>query len=424
MIEEVKNPSKEYKVDQDNELRVEADSNCSGLKLELLEGRGEIFGSELVIAKKYEFGPNAKFSVFTWFGCKVRLSGNWEAAYVSKDTPMNMYLNTHAALEEKRKTVEEAGDDSVGPRVLVVGPTDVGKSTLCKILLNYAVRCRRKPTLIDLNVTNSEISIPGTIGALTVDRPADPVYSFDHKSPVIYHYGHTKSSDNVKLYELLIQRLAHIFSAKTVLNKEVRESGCIIDTCGWTKGDGYKSILDTAREFNADVVLVIDSERLYNDLKRDLPDFVDVVSLPKSPGVAETLRAPREMQDEMIKDYFYGPQKLLFPRAIELGFDEVKLYKIGAPELPAALLPYGEEAEDRQTKLMKVEPTPEITYHLLSMSMADDEDEDISETNVGGFLCVQAVDMEKRTITVLSPAPSPLPRKHFLLMDIRYVEKC
>ena len=58
-------------------------------------------------------------------------------------------------------------------------------------------------------------------------------------------------------------------------------------------------------------------------------------------GVAETLRAPREMQDEMIKDYFYGPQKLLFPRAIELGFDEVKLYKIGAPELPAALLPYG-----------------------------------------------------------------------------------
>ena len=56
----------------------------------------------------------------------------------------------------------------------------------------------------------------------------------------------------------------------------------------------------------------------------------------------------------------------------------------------------GEEAEDRQTKLMKVEPTPEITYHLLSMSMADDEDEDISETNVGGFLCVQAVDMEKR----------------------------
>ena len=51
MIEEVKNPSKEYKVDQDNELRVEADSNCSGLKLELLEGRGEIFGSELVIAK-------------------------------------------------------------------------------------------------------------------------------------------------------------------------------------------------------------------------------------------------------------------------------------------------------------------------------------------------------------------------------------
>lgn len=34
----------------------------------------------------------------------------------------------------------------------MVGPTDVGKSTLCKILLNYAVKMGRQPCLVDLDV--------------------------------------------------------------------------------------------------------------------------------------------------------------------------------------------------------------------------------------------------------------------------------
>ena len=36
--------------------------------------------------------------------------------------------------------------------MLVVGPTDVGKSTLCTILANYAVRLGRSPVLADLDV--------------------------------------------------------------------------------------------------------------------------------------------------------------------------------------------------------------------------------------------------------------------------------
>jgi polynucleotide 5'-kinase involved in rRNA processing len=34
----------------------------------------------------------------------------------------------------------------------VVGPTDSGKSTLCKILTNYAVRQHSTPVLIDLDI--------------------------------------------------------------------------------------------------------------------------------------------------------------------------------------------------------------------------------------------------------------------------------
>ena len=34
----------------------------------------------------------------------------------------------------------------------VVGPTDSGKSTLCRILLNYAVRHGWEPTMVDLDI--------------------------------------------------------------------------------------------------------------------------------------------------------------------------------------------------------------------------------------------------------------------------------
>lgn len=35
---------------------------------------------------------------------------------------------------------------------MLVGSTDVGKSTVCKILCNYAVRMNRKPCLVDIDV--------------------------------------------------------------------------------------------------------------------------------------------------------------------------------------------------------------------------------------------------------------------------------
>lgn len=103
---------------------------------------------------------------------------------MSKDTPMLLYLNTHAALEQMRKQAER--DNERGPRVglseelhkslsdpskciltlinysslpqvMVVGPTDVGKSTVCRLLLSYAVRVGRRPTLVELDVGQSGV---------------------------------------------------------------------------------------------------------------------------------------------------------------------------------------------------------------------------------------------------------------------------
>lgn len=41
---------------------------------------------------------------------------------------------------------------------MVVGPADVGKSTVCRLLLSYAVRVGRRPTLVELDVGQSGVS--------------------------------------------------------------------------------------------------------------------------------------------------------------------------------------------------------------------------------------------------------------------------
>lgn len=78
-----------------------------------------------------------------------------------------MYLNMHACLEKLRVQADDnfTQDQSTrGPVTMIVGPSDVGKTTLCKILLNYAVRQGRRPIYVDLDVGQGDISICGTMG--------------------------------------------------------------------------------------------------------------------------------------------------------------------------------------------------------------------------------------------------------------------
>lgn len=47
---------------------------------------------------------------------------------------------------------------------MVTGSPNVGKSTVCRMLVNWAARLGRTPILVDLDVGQNQISLPGTIG--------------------------------------------------------------------------------------------------------------------------------------------------------------------------------------------------------------------------------------------------------------------
>ncbi|XP_022657342.1 polyribonucleotide 5'-hydroxyl-kinase Clp1-like [Varroa jacobsoni] len=413
-------PKQDYKLDKENELRFEVEPPHK-VKLELVEGSAEIFGAEIVKDKQYIFSPGCKVAVFTWYGCTLRIIGITEVAYVSKETPMVVYANIHAVLEQMRQKAEIKG--TKGPTVMMVGPTDVGKSTLCKLLLNYAVRQGKRPMFVELDVGQGQISIPGTVGAILVERPSDIEEGFSQQGPLVFHFGHISPGQNIELYNTLITRLAEVLQKRADVNKKVAQTGTIINTCGWVKQGGYKALLHAAVAFEVDVVLVMDQERLYNELVRDLPKFISVVLTPKSGGVVERTKRNRlEAREAAVKQYFYGLKTTLYPHSFDVKFSDIKVFKIGAPALPDSCMPLGMKVDDNRTKLVEVQNPASLLHHILSVSFAVSADEDTILSNVAGFVCVTNVDLERGTLTVLSPQPRPLPKSVLLVSDIQFVD--
>ncbi|XP_049546207.1 protein CLP1 homolog [Anopheles darlingi] len=414
-------PKTDYKLEPDSELRFEIETKNEKATVVLLNGQAEMFGTELVVKKPYEFLTGAKVAIFTYHGCTIELRGKPDVAYVAKETPMVMYLNANSALEHLRSKAEK--EDAQGPIVMVVGPTDVGKTTLCRIFLNYAVRLGRRPIYVDLDVGQGGIAIPGTIGALLVERPAPVAEGFSQQAPLVYHYGHNTPSANSTFYDVLISKLAETTLERLQANKKAKSSGMIINTCGWVKGSGYSHILHTVSAFEVTAIFVLDQERLYNELLRDVKRSVQVVFLPKSGGVVERTKSQRnESRDLRIREYFYGSKMPLFPHSFDVKFSDIKIFKVGSPPLPDSCLPLGMKAEDNYTKLVAVVPGPQLLHHILAVSFAESTDENVIQTNVAGFICVTNVNMEKQVLTILSPQPRPLPQTILLVSDLQFMD--
>lgn len=96
------------------------------------------------------------------------VTGEPSTEYVSDETPMRTYANLHLALEQMRvRALRQIRGSPVPsydtsrsdpPRVLVLGPEHSGKTTVCKILTNFAVRAGQGWSPFLVNVDPSEVS--------------------------------------------------------------------------------------------------------------------------------------------------------------------------------------------------------------------------------------------------------------------------
>ncbi|KAF9163443.1 hypothetical protein BGX21_008628 [Mortierella sp. AD011] len=428
--------SQEWILEEENELRIEVDFDTK-VKLRLITGTAEVFGTELAQNIDYEFSGR-KLAIFTWHGCKLVMYGKCSVEYIANETPMVSYLNMHLALEQRRVLATQ--NNGQGPRVLIVGPNDVGKTSLSKMLLSYALRQNRHPIYVDLDCSEGSITMPGCLTATPLTEMIDVEEGFGSSAtsaptagsavmPLAYYYGFPSPKDNSKLYSLLLSRLAQSVSRRLEEDDAARKSGIVIDTNGLIDSTGYEIIANCIKAFSVDVIIVLGHERLYSDMTRlHQKSGVAVIKLAKSGGVVERDSSfRRQTQNHKIREYFYGTTKNeLAPYSTMINYHDVEILRVGEGSLaPSSALPIGEDRKVSETHVVKVDPSEHILLHsVLAVSNADKmkSEEEILETNLAGFIYVSEVHEARKKMTVLSPCPGRIPKKYWWLGSLQWAE--
>lgn len=426
-----------FDLKQEEELRFEVRGDES-IKVVLLSGTAELFGTELAPKKAYEFKGVSLIAVFTWHGCTVEINGACSVIYVSEETPMISYINTHAALENMRNDARQKGSD--GPRVLIAGPCDSGKSTLARVLLSYAKRAEREPIFVDLDVGQNDITVPGNVGAVALNEPCvvSVEKGVEAKAPMAYFFGHESPSHNIAIYKRCVDQLAESVQRRRAKFEQARVSGLVINTCGWVDGDGYQLLLHAARTFKANVILVLGAERLFSQLKSESfagKQHVSVVKLTKSGGVVTRVSTDRrEMRKRSFREYFYGFGGGLYPHQKTVSFKDVVVCRVGGNvTAPSSALPVGKQGKLDPNRAQPVNPTKDLEGSVLALSHMPrpesnkpsavlDQVKHVYKYNVAGYVHVTTVDLKKKQLTLLCPCPGPMPGTYLMHGSLKWFE--
>eukprot|EP01083_Nonionella_stella_P055972 147589_1 len=412
---------KEWVLKKETELRMEVHAKET-IQLKLVRGTAEVFGTELAIDRTYSL-KNVKIAVFTWHGCTLQATGDCSMMYVEGDTPMVSYVNVHSILENRR--IDAQQNDSDGPRVMIVGPTDSGKSALSRILLAYAVRSGRKPVFVDLDVGQNAITMPGNVAAAPIDTMIEVESGIDAKSPIAYFYGFTTPTSNIDLYKHCMKCLSEALFERLAVVDDAKHSGIVVNTCGLIEGEGYDLIIEAANKFKIDTILVLGQDRLYAQIANDdqLED-VTVAKLDKSGGVVQRNgNQRRAARNHRISSYFRGASGELYPHQKVIREEELQVVRLGAgPKAPSTALPIGQEPVVNPLKCVDQKLNKELAHCILAVSYATSREE-VLHSNVAGFLHVTKVDKKKKQLTCLTPCPGPLPGQFLLLSNIKWVDK-
>ena len=459
------------------------------LRLRLLTGTAEMFGTELVISTgqqstPYTFLAGVKAAVFTWHGCTIEVSGECGSEYIGEEGTSEASFGVHCALEGMREGVvvqSQAGRSQMegmgmgmgmGPRVLVLGPNHVGKTTLCKALAGYAVRSGRAPVVVNLDSQGEGmLSLPGTIsagvfkGMLDVEMGngwgvspmSGPAGNVPVKLPLVYHFGLEGVGEGEgAVYKSLCSRLALAVAGRLQGDAEAREAGVLIDTPGVLSGGkmggvAYEIIAHVVSEFSVNCIVCLGSERLYADIVKRFDghpssasnssgETISVIKLARSGGCVErdeTFMA--RLRAAQIKNYFYGAPSgsggvALSPRQQQVDFGSLSVYRcVGSRSSGQdatdddSFMPGGGDDDfypggstESRVPLPAGQLLERVTSAQLAMQNAllaimncepDADEKEIRESSVMGYVYVTEVDESRGRVGLLSPFAGRIPNR-------------
>jgi len=470
---------REWQLAAEAELRWEVAAE-NAVVITLQRGTAELRGLELAKGRPYTIIGQTAGALFTWHGCSVTTSGTASVLYISgggasaaggaaaTNPPMVAAVNTHAQLEAKRDaaagrlrmpmtprsaaaaSAAEPGGRRGGPRVLVVGDRDSGKSTLAAILCAYAVRAGRRVTHVQLDALDGGRDgggCPGCVGAAQLDAgclsAVDAVTREGITAEALhvsFWFGLAKLGDNAPLYKEAVAHLAKALDEKAARDPLADAAGCVVDTANWVDGQGLELLRHAIGALGIDVILAVGHDRLYAELSASVGSHVAVVKLPRSGGcVPRDGQARKALRTQSMREYLYGvhcradPPRApcrLAPCPAHFKFSDVKVYALSAPQLSAAMLPVGATMKLDPVQAKAVDPTAAMRGAVLAVlnapagsdaSVAPLDAQEILASSCAGLVVVQEVDVAGETMTVLAPGGA-LPSAHFVLGGMKYME--
>lgn len=351
------------------EWRFEIPHN-STVTVRLVSGTAERDGTELALNVTYKF-RGIKSKILTWRGCEIEFepTGDFDeyvAEYMSPDeTPQVSYLNLHFLLDGLRR--EARAKNATGPRVLIAGAKDVGKTSLARTLAALAVKSGAQPVVVNTDPREGMLSLPGTLTAavyatiMDLDgegtngwggTPTSGPSGVPVKLPIAQYYGCQSAADDVQLYKELVSRLAGSATARMSGDVDVKSSGMIMDTPGISSSGQIEAgdldvLAHVVDEFSVNIIVVLGSPQLHGELqkrfareKTTLGEPIALVMLDKSHGVVERDEGwMKAMQEAAIKEYFFGDSKrTLSPFTQQVDFDAVAIYRIPEREFSSTSL--------------------------------------------------------------------------------------
>lgn len=215
-------------------------------------GEASILGKDISNSKTF-LDEDRVWPIETRSSCNIVLSFPQKKANGVRDIWVSERQNMGTKIwEEVGYTIFHA-EATVPNSIMVIGPTDSGKTSLSTYIINQAIRAGLRPAVIDADIGQGDLAPPGVIGCGIVEKQIIGLREVTTK------YFAFVGDINPTGYDRLIARSVKRLRNKLTIKKEnlSKIDLVVINTDGYTTGSGLLGKITIANKVRPDVIICL-----------------------------------------------------------------------------------------------------------------------------------------------------------------------